>query len=41
VCYLDESSPAGEARNLTATETQIKRKRGGQEGNRNARKHGF
>ena len=26
---------------MTANETQIKRKRGGQTGNRNARKHGF
>jgi hypothetical protein len=28
-------------RNMTANQTQIKRKRGGQKGNRNARKHGF
>jgi hypothetical protein len=42
VCYSDKSNPAGEVlRNLTATQTQIKRKRGGQKGNRNARKHGF
>jgi len=45
VCYPDELSPAGEvSRNLTANQTQIKqikRKRGGQKGNRNARKHGF
>jgi len=26
---------------MTANQTQIKRKRGGQKGNRNARKHGF
>ena len=26
---------------MTANQTQIRRKRGGQEGNRNARKHGF
>jgi len=26
---------------VTANQTQVKRKRGGQEGNRNARKHGF
>ncbi|MCJ7576187.1 MAG: hypothetical protein MUO80_05895 [Dehalococcoidia bacterium] len=42
VCYLDESNPAGEAsQNLTVNPTQVKRKRGGQKGNRNARKHGF
>jgi uncharacterized protein YjcR len=42
VCYPDKSNPAGEAsRNLTANQTQTKRKRGGQKGNRNARKHGF
>jgi len=42
VCYPNRSSPAGEAsRNLTANPTQVKRKRGGQKGNRNARKHGF
>ena len=42
MCYPDKSNPAGEAsQNLTANQTQIKRKRGGQKGNRNARKHGF
>jgi hypothetical protein len=42
VCYLDKSNPAGEAsQNLTVNPTQVKRKRGGQKGNRNARKHGF
>jgi hypothetical protein len=42
VCYPDKSNPAGEvSQNLTANQTQIKRKRGGQKGNRNARKHGF
>jgi hypothetical protein len=42
MCYPDELSPAAEAsQNLTANQTQIKRKRGGQKGNRNARKHGF
>ena len=42
MCYLDESNPAGEAsQNLTVNPTQVKRKRGGQKGNRNARKHGF
>jgi len=42
VCYSDESNPAGEvSQNLTANQTQIKRKRGGQKGNRNACKHGF
>ena len=40
--YRDKLSPAGEvSQNSTATRTQIKRKRGGQKGNRNARKHGF
>jgi hypothetical protein len=29
------------SQNVTADQTQIKRKRGGQKGNRNARKHGF
>jgi uncharacterized protein YjcR len=42
VRYPNKSSPAGEAsRNLTANPTQVKRKRGGQKGNRNARTHGF
>ena len=42
MCYLDESNPAGEAsQNLTVNPTRVKRKRGGQKGNRNARKHGF
>ena len=42
MCYPDKSSPACEAsQNLTANQTQIKRKRGGQKGNRNACKHGF
>jgi len=42
VCYPDELSPVGEvSQNVTANQTQIKRKRGGQKGNRNARKHGF
>jgi hypothetical protein len=42
VRYPNKSSPAGEvSQNLTANQTQIKRKRGGQKGNRNARKHGF
>jgi hypothetical protein len=42
VCYPDKSNPAGEvSQNLTANQTQIKRKRGGQKGNRNACKHGF
>ena len=41
-CYPDELSPVGEvSQNVTANQTQIKRKRGGQKGNRNARKHGF
>jgi len=42
VCYPDELSPVGEvSQNVTANQTQIKRKRGGQKGNRNARRHGF
>jgi len=42
MCYPDELSPAGEvAENVTANQTQIKSKRGGQKGNLNARKHGF
>jgi hypothetical protein len=42
VCYPDKSNPTGEvSQNLTANPTQIKRKRGGQKGNLNARKHGF
>jgi len=42
VCYPDKSNPAGEtSQNLTVNPTQVKRKRGGQKGNRNARKHGF
>jgi hypothetical protein len=42
VCYPDELSPAGEvSQSLTVNQAQIKRKRGGQKGNGNARKHGF
>ena len=42
VCYPDELGPVGEvSQDVTANQTQIKRKRGGQKGNRNARKHGF
>jgi hypothetical protein len=42
MCYSDESNLAGEvSKNVTANQTQIKRKRGGQKGNRNACKHGF
>jgi hypothetical protein len=42
VCYPDKSNPACEvSQNLTANQTQIKRKRGGQKGNLNACKHGF
>ena len=42
MCYPDKSNPAGEvSQNLTANQTQIKRKRGGQKCNRNARKHCF
>jgi len=42
VCYSDKLDPEGEVfQNVTANETHIKRRRGGQKGNRNARKHGF
>jgi len=42
VCYPDKSNPAGEvSQNVTANPTQVRRKRGGQKGNRNACKHGF
>jgi hypothetical protein len=42
VCYPDKSNSVGEAsQNLTVNPTQIRKKRGGQKGNRNARKHGF
>jgi len=42
VCYPDELSPAGAvSQNVTVNQTQVKRKHGGQKGNRNARKHGF
>ena len=52
MCYPDKSDLSsfsmGEEKdegdvpqNMTANQTQIKRKRGGQEGNRNACKHGF
>jgi hypothetical protein len=42
MCRPDELSPASEvSQNLTVNPTQVRRKRGGQKGNRNARKHGF
>jgi len=42
VCYPVESNPTGEvSQNVIASQTQIKRTRGGQKGNQNARKHGF
>ena len=42
MCYSDKLDPEGEVfQNVTANQTQIKRNRGGQKGNRNARKHGF
>jgi hypothetical protein len=42
MCYPDKSNPLGEAfQKMTANPTQLKRRRGGQKGNRNARKHGF
>ena len=42
VRYPRKSNPIGElSQNLTTNQTQIKRKRGDQKGNRNACKHGF
>jgi hypothetical protein len=42
MCYPDRLSSAREAsQNLTVNPIQIRRKRGGQKDNRNARKHGF
>jgi len=42
VGYPNKSNPAGEvSQNLTVNPTQVRRKRGGQKDNRNARKHGF
>ena len=42
MCYSDKLDPAGEAPpNSTVNQTQARRKRGGQKGNRNARRHGF
>ena len=42
MCYPDGLSPAGEvSQNVTANQTQTRRKRGGQNGNRNACKHAF
>jgi len=42
VCYPNKPNHAGEvSQDVTANQTQTKRKRGGQKGNRNARKHGF
>jgi hypothetical protein len=42
VCCPDKLNPAGEASpDSTVNQTQVRRKRGGQKGNRNARKHGF
>jgi hypothetical protein len=42
MCYPDKSNPAGEvSQNLVVNPTPVKRKRGGQKGNRNACKHGF
>ena len=42
MCYPNKPNPAGEvSQNVTVNQTQIKRKRGGQKGNRNARRHGF
>jgi len=42
MCYYDELNSTGEvSQKVTANQTQIKRKRGGQKGNRNASKHGF
>jgi uncharacterized protein YjcR len=40
--YPDKSTPAGErCLEMTISQKRIKRKRGAQKGNRNARKHGF
>ena len=40
--YPGRPNPAGElSQDVTANQTQTKRKRGGQKGNRNARKHDF
>jgi hypothetical protein len=42
VGYADQLDPAGDgSQSMTANPTQIKRRRGGQKGNRNACKHGF
>jgi hypothetical protein len=42
VGYPNELNPADEvSQNMTASQAQSKRRRGGQKGNRNARKHGF
>jgi hypothetical protein len=42
VSYPDRSGPQGEvSQNVMANQTETKRKRGGQKGNGNARKHGF
>ena len=42
MCYPNKPNHAGEvSQDVTANQTQTKRKRGGQKGNRNARKHGF
>jgi len=38
---LANQIPGEVSQDMTANQTQIKRKRGGQKGNRNARKHGF
>jgi hypothetical protein len=41
VSYPDKSDPKGEVTQKVTGQAQTKRKRGGQEGNGNARKHGF
>jgi hypothetical protein len=42
MCCPAKSDPTGDASpDQTANQTRVKRKRGGQKGNRNARKHGF
>jgi hypothetical protein len=42
VRYSDKLNPAGDvSQNLTVKPTRVERKRGGQKGNRNARRHGF
>ena len=41
MCDPNKPNPAGETSQDPAANPQVRRKRGGQKGNRNARKHGF